>query len=153
MMTTLLKGFAFFAFAAFIFAVQPAHAADEIYTGLFSNKAVSGYDTVAYFTEGKPVKGTDEHTTKWKGATWHFSSAENLKLFTDNPEKYAPQYGGYCAFALAKNDTVSSDPEAWDITDGKLYLNYSKSVQERWLEDKANYINEANANWPNVLNK
>ena len=123
----------------------------EVYTGFWSNKAVSGYDTVAYFTEGKPVKGSSKFKYKYQGAEWFFSSAKNLDLFKNDPEKYAPQYGGYCAWAISQGHTASADPKQWNIQDGKLYLNYDASVQKDWLKDKANFIELANKNWPSVL--
>lgn len=123
-------------------------AADSIYTGIFSNKAVSGYDTVAYFTEGKPVKGDSQWQTEYQGADWYFSSQQHLEMFKADPEKYAPQYGGYCAWAVsAKNDFASADPNYWAIVDGKLYLNYDRGVQEWWNDDRAGHIKQANANW------
>ncbi|MGI9281693.1 MAG: YHS domain-containing (seleno)protein [Endozoicomonas sp.] len=133
-----------------VFSVQ-AMAEDKIYTGFFSDKAVSGYDPVAYFTEGKPVKGSDKFTARYKDATWYFKSAEHKKLFQENPEKYAPQYGGYCAWAVAHGDTASADPHQWTIEDGKLYLNYNESIQKDWLKDKLNLIKDADKNWPKVI--
>lgn len=147
----LLKPLSIFTLAFLMLVPNVAKAAEPIYTGIFSSTAVSGYDTVAYFTQNKPVKGSDEFTTEYMGATWKFSSKENLELFKANPTKYAPQYGGYCAYAVANETTASGDPKSWDIVDGKLYLNYSKSVQELWQDDKANYIDQANKNWPEVL--
>ncbi|KGY14353.1 YHS domain protein [Vibrio tubiashii] len=130
----------------------PTFAADEIYTGIFSNKAVSGYDTVAYFTEGKPVKGDSKWQTEYKGADWLFSSQENLNKFKANPEAYAPQYGGYCAWAISeKNDFASSDPNQWAIVDGKLYLNYNADVKSWWDEDRAGHISAADKNWPSLI--
>ena len=123
----------------------------DVYTSFWGNKAVSGYDTVAYFTEGKPVKGDSKFTYKYKGANWLFSSAKNLELFKNDPEKYAPQYGGYCSWAVSQGYTASTDPEQWYIQDGKLYLNYDASVQKDWLKDKDNFIQLANKNWPSVL--
>ena len=128
-----------------------AFAIDEIYTPLFSNVAVKGYDTVAYFTQNKPVKGKKAHTLKHKGATWRFSTAENKALFEANPEKYAPQYGGYCAYAVAQNTTASIEPELFTIVDGKLYLNYSKKINTKWQADMAEYIQDADKKWPGVL--
>lgn len=125
----------------------------EIYTGIFSTLAVSGYDTVAYFTAGKPVKGRSEFQTEWKGALWYFSSKENLDRFKASPEAYAPQFGGYCAWAVSQNYTASADPMAWRIVDGKLYLNYDKNVQATWEKDIPGHIASANRNWPGVLSK
>jgi YHS domain-containing protein len=138
--------------AIVLLKVNPASAAAPVYTGTFSNQAVSGYDTVAYFTAGKPVKGKAEFKTEYQGAEWRFASADNLAAFKANPEKYAPQYGGYCAYAVgAKNALVSSDPEAWSIVNGKLYLNYDKDVQQTWVKDQTNYIKQADANWPGLV--
>ncbi len=114
-----------------------AHAVDPIYEGGSPRAAIKGYDTVAYFTEGKPVKGRAEFSTTYMDATWHFSSEQNLQLFITNPEKYAPQYGGYCAYAVSRNTTASIKPDIFNIHDGKLYLNYNAGVQRRWLKKNA----------------
>lgn len=132
--------------------VAPAQTAEPVYKGTFSDKAVGGYDTVAYFKEGKPVKGNAQFKTEYKGASWQFSSQANLDAFKANPDKYAPQYGGYCAYAVgAKNDLVSADPEVWKVVDGKLYLNYDKDIQAEWAAKQAEYIKKADANWPNLI--
>jgi len=126
-------------------------AKDEIYTAFFSSQAVGGYDTVAYFTEGKPVKGLREYKTSYKGANWYFSSSANLEAFKNSPEKYAPQYGGYCAWAVANGDTAKGDPNQWSIRDGKLYLNYDEEIKNRWLANVDELISKADANWPGVI--
>lgn len=126
-------------------------AIDEIYTGFFSNVALDGYDTVAYFTDGKPVRGSEEFQTEYKGAVWRFSSAEHLQLFEADPEAYAPQYGGYCAYAVANGDTASAEPDLWTIHEGKLYLNYSRRINVRWREQMEQYIEQADAIWPSLL--
>jgi len=113
--------------------------------------AIRGYDPVAYFTESKPVRGSNELTTEWMGATFRFASAENLERFRTDPAAYAPQYGGYCAWAVSQGYTASVHPDAWAIVDGRLYLNYSKSVQKRWQKDVPGNIEAANRNWPGVL--
>ncbi len=136
---------------ALLLAPAPAAAKDPVYTSTFSSLAVSGYDPVAYFSEGKPVKGRSEHELEWNGATWRFSSAANLAAFEADPERYAPQYGGYCAWAVSQGYTASTDPTAWRIVDDKLYLNYSHNVQQRWAEDIPGNIAKADANWPKVL--
>lgn len=120
---------------------------------IFATKAgaIKGYDPVAYFKEGKPVKGDGEQKLEWKGATWYFSSEENKNLFEANPEDYAPQYGGYCAYGVAKGGLYKIEPEAWKIVDGKLYLNYSFKFQKEWEEDIPGYITEANKNWPELI--
>ncbi len=128
-----------------------ANSAPSIYTESSSGLAIRGTDPVAYFTEGKAVKGDSQYESKWQGATWRFSSQENQKLFEADPEAYAPQYGGYCAQGLAEGNVVSIDPQAWKIVDGKLYLNYSKDVQKQWLQDVPGHISSANEKWPNVL--
>ncbi|NEZ61489.1 hypothetical protein D0962_01645 [Leptolyngbyaceae cyanobacterium CCMR0082] len=116
-----------------------------------SGLAIRGTDPVAYFTQGGPVAGSSEFTYTWNNATWQFVSAENRDLFAANPAQYAPQYGGYCAWAVSQGYTASIDPNAWKIVDGKLYLNYSRGVQRRWEQDIPGHISNANANWPGVL--
>jgi YHS domain-containing protein len=112
--------------------------------------AIKGYDPVAYFTGSGPVKGSPQFPHQWMGAEWRFASAANRDLFAAAPEKYAPQYGGYCAYAVSENYTANIDPEAWKIVDGKLYLNYSKSVQKIWMMDQARRIAQADRNWPGL---
>jgi len=130
----------------------PAQAAkDKVYKAWLSGLAVSGYDAVAYFTEGRPVEGSDDFTVEYDGAVWRFASAENREAFASDPAKYAPQYGGYCAWAVSQGYTASTDPEAWKIVDGKLYLNYSQSVQQKWAQDIPANITAGDANWPKVL--
>jgi len=127
-------------------ALEPIYSA-----GFFSPVAIAGADPVAYFTEGRFVEGDEVHALEWQGATWHFASAANRDAFRAEPERYAPQYGGYCAYAVAHGDTASIDPEAWAIVDGKLYLNYSRSIQKNWQVDRAAFIERADANWPRLL--
>lgn len=117
------------------------------------NGAIRGYDPVAYFTEARPVKGSREFTHQWNGATWRFASAENRERFAAAPEKYAPQYGGYCAYGVASGYAVKIEPDAWSVVDGKLYLNYDKRVQASWKSDVPGYVRKADANWPGVLAK
>jgi YHS domain-containing protein len=113
--------------------------------------AISGTDPVAYFTQSGPVKGSPDFSSAHDGATWHFASAANKALFDADPAKYAPQYGGYCAYAVSQGYTASTDPDAWTIEDGKLYLNFSQSVRRRWLRDVPGHIAAGDANWPSVL--
>lgn len=113
--------------------------------------AIDGTDPVAYFTEGRPVPGRADLTAEWNDATWRFSTAANRDAFLANPARYAPQYGGYCAWAVAQGYTASTVPEAWAIVDDKLYLNFSRSVQRQWAEDPAGNIAAADRNWPAVL--
>lgn len=129
-----------------------ASAIDPVYSsGVFSPVAVSGADVVGYFTENRHVKGTDEFTAEWSGATWQFASAANRAAFVAEPDRYAPEYGGYCAYAVAKGSTASTDPEAFTVLDGKLYLNYSPSIMKKWLADRDDFIAQADKNWPGLL--
>ncbi len=122
-----------------------------VYKSKRSGVAIKGYDTVAYFTENAAVKGDKAFSHQWHDATWLFSSEDNLTLFKKNPEKYAPQYGGWCAYAMSDARTVKIDPEAFEVYNDKLYLNYSKSVQGHWRKDKDLFITEANGHYPNVV--
>ncbi|MEM9315215.1 MAG: YHS domain-containing (seleno)protein [Pseudomonadota bacterium] len=128
-----------------------AYGKDEINSSLFGNLAIKGTDPVAYFDNEGPVKGRKDFEYEWKGANWRFSSAENRDLFIANPERYAPQYGGYCAYAVSQGYTAGIDPDAWSIVDGKLYLNYSLDIREDWEKMRNAYIEAANKNWPDVL--
>jgi len=118
-----------------------------------SEQAIRGYDPVAYFTEGKPVKGDEKFTFRWKDANWYFTSKQNLDLFTKEPEKYAPQYGGYCAYGMSEGHKAPTDPNAWTIVDGKLYLNYSLKVKEGWVKNQKDRIDKADKNWPGLKDK
>ncbi|WP_085900885.1 YHS domain-containing (seleno)protein [Kiloniella majae] len=140
--------------AAFLMSVPTRSyaAQDPVYTSFLSSVAINGYDPVAYFKAGKPVEGSKDHKTEWMGATWYFSSKENLDTFIAMPETFAPQYGGYCAWAVAQGDTASTDPHAWKIVDNKLYLNYSADIQSRWERDITGNIQKGDNNWPTVLN-
>jgi len=113
--------------------------------------AIGGYDPVAYFTEGAPVPGKPEHSLAWMGAEWRFASAANRAAFEADPEAWAPQYGGYCAWAAAQGTVASTIPEAWAIHDGKLYLNYSRRIHRRWERDIPGYVAKADAIWPAPL--
>jgi YHS domain-containing protein len=115
--------------------------------------AIRGYDPVAYFTVGMPTRGSDQFTASWQGATYRFASADNLARFKEDPATYAPQYGGYCAYAVSKGATATTVPEAWTIVDGKLYLNYSLGIKQRWSGDIPGNINAADSNWPAVLDR
>lgn len=140
--------------AGAVVAPSPAFAAKpEVYTGLIGKTAVGGYDPVGYFTQGKPVKGDAAFTATHKGATYRFASAANLAKFKANPAAYAPQYGGYCAWAVAQGYTASGDPKNWKIVGGKLYLNYNDEIQARWEKNIPGFIADANKNWPGVLSK
>jgi YHS domain-containing protein len=114
--------------------------------------AIQGYDPVAYFKQAMPVSGRPEYSYKWKGAVWQFSSQMNLDDFKANPEKFAPQFGGYCAYGMAEGHKAPTSYDAWTILDGKLYLNYNKNVQGLWNMDRAGNIEKAVKNWPTVKN-
>jgi len=125
----------------------------EIYSHR-SKGAIKGIDVVAYFSlpdGAKALRGSNEFTYEWKGATWKFISEENRDAFSRNPDKYAPQYGGYCAFAVAHGFTTSPRPNNWKIVGGKLYLNNNAKSFEKWLQDKDNKIAKGDENWPEVL--
>ncbi len=121
----------------------------EIYTK--NEEAISGYDPVAYFELNEPIKGNTTYKYQWKGVNWLFQSEIHLEKFKATPEAYAPQFGGYCAYAVANGYTAKSDPRAWKIVDGKLYLNYNKGVQKKWEKDQSTYIAKGETNWPAVL--
>lgn len=143
--TNTLKFFGAIAFAlttANAFAIEP----------IFSTEAgaIRGYDPVAYFTQHKPVKGKEALSYQWQGAEWHFSTQANLDAFKAEPEKFAPQYGGYCAYGVAQGYTPETDPAAFKVVNGKLYLNLSKLVLKRWLKDIPGYVKDADQNWPEL---
>ena len=124
--------------------------------GVFGGRgsvAINGYDTVAYFTVGKPVKGLDALATDWMGATWKFGSQAHLDLFKASPEKYAPQYGGYCAYGVTRGYLVKVEPDQFTVRDGKLYLNFDADVQTTWLKDPAGYIKDADSKYQALLRK
>ena len=129
----------------------PALAADPVNTGYFGGVAIMGYDPVAYFTEGRAVKGSEVFSYDWLGTPWQFASSKNRELFIADPTKYAPQYGGYCVGEVAfKGDTINIDPEAWAIIDGKLYLGYSKTFMAEFEARSGEFLTKAEANWPAV---
>lgn len=140
--------------AAAALPVRPAAAAEKpVYTGWFSDLAVSGYDPVAYFKDGRPVEGSRSFEHKWNGATWRFVSAANRDAFAAAPETYAPQYGGYCAWAVAQGYTAAGDPKQWSIVDGRLYLNYDADVNAKWKKDVPGFIAAGDRNWPRIVGK
>lgn len=142
------------ALLAALFAVAsttPLHATSPVNKSFLGGVAIHGYDPVAYVTDGKPVEGSKEFQFAWQGATWRFASADHRDRFMKDPEAFAPQYGGYCAWAVAKNSTADIDPQAWKIVDGKLYLNYSLDVMKTWSADIPGNIKKADANWPGIV--
>ena len=131
---------------------QPVHAQQSVAEPVNAAQglAIQGYDVVAYFTDGRPVRGVADYVHRWRDAEWRFASAAHRDAFAADPERYAPQYGGYCAYGVARGYRVDVDPEAWRIVDGKLYLNYSQSVNRTWLNDVRGYIRQADRNWPRL---
>lgn len=111
------------------------------------NVAIEGYDTVAYFTQDRAVRGSKDYEFEWHDTRWQFSSVEHRDLFAADPEKYAPQFGGLCAGAMRRGVVVKADPEAWTIVDGRLYMKVNKSFRDEWRQDIANNIKQANAVW------
>ncbi|WP_456446525.1 YHS domain-containing (seleno)protein [Thiolapillus sp.] len=137
-------------FFSMVLMISSAMAEEAVYTPLFSDTAVGRYDPVAYFTEGHPVKGSKRFPLEYKGATWYFASEEHRQMFQANPGKYAPQYGGYCAWAVAHDTTARGDPLQWTLHEGKLYLNYDAAIRKDWEQDKAHWIREADRFWPTL---
>lgn len=118
-----------------------AHATNQLAT------AIGGYDTVSYFTEGKPVQGRAKFHDFWNGAVWYFSSEENRDKFKSNPTTYAPQYDGYCAWAASQNYKRPGDPQVWQIEDNKLYIKVHEGAQKKWRADIPKHISQADDNW------
>ena len=119
----------------------------------FSTPGLSGFDPVAYFTDGKPVRGSGYHVTVFKGVTYAFASKEHKEMFETDPEKYVPIYGGYCAYGVAVGKKFVTDPEVWEIVDGKLYLNLDSDIQSKWKKDVPGYIKKADDNWMKIKGK
>lgn len=136
----------------YLLTLSPAFAIESI-NKTSDGVSIKGYDPVAYFIDRKPVKGSREFEYVWMDAKWHFSSAEHRDLFIRNPEKYAPKYGGYCAYAVSQGTTADIDPDAWNIVDGRLYLNLSKRIKDKWSKDIPGYIKKADENWPKLLKR
>jgi YHS domain-containing protein len=136
--------------AAAVLAISTASIAraDEIYTT--NGVAINGYDAVAYFSDHKPIKGSDKFTIAYKGATFYFASAAHRDTFAGNPERYAPQFGGYCAYGTAAGHKAPTEPQAFTVVDDKLYLNYNDHVLQTWRADVSGNIKKANANWDTV---
>ncbi|MFC4700186.1 YHS domain-containing (seleno)protein [Glaciecola siphonariae] len=115
--------------------------------------AIKGYDPVAYFTDAKPVLGSQQFSAEYNGAIYQFESAEHKALFEGTPAKYAPQYGGYCAFGVTQEKKYDIDPNAWAVVDGKLYLNLNSGAQNVWNKDRIGNIESGNAIWLDIENK
>jgi YHS domain-containing protein len=131
------------AFTAMAFTVNAQRSAIYAPDGI----ALKGYDAVAFFTQAKAVKGSADYSFEWNGAKWLFSSKADLESFKGSPEKYAPQYGGYCAYGTAEGHKAPTQADTWSIIDNKLYFNYNKKVKELWTKDRSALIDSANRNW------
>lgn len=133
-----------------IAAALAACAKTENFAAVNTNSdgfALKGFDAVAYFAVDKAVEGNQTYSYAWNGAKWLFSSSENMQKFKQNPEAYAPQYGGYCSYAVSKGYTADGDPKAWKVVDGKLYLNYNPEVKEMWEKEQPQNIKKAEDHW------
>jgi YHS domain-containing protein len=139
------------ALLAFFSAVQAQAQKSEIFVS--GGKAIKGYDPVAFFKEAKPVKGADSLSYQWKQATWLFSTRENLNAFRSDPDKYAPQYGGYCAYGTSQGHKAPTQADSWTIVNDKLYFNYNKDVKVMWNKDQQNLIQVADEKWPELKDK
>lgn len=129
----------------------PALAKPEVNKSFLGGVAIDGTDPVAYFTDAKAVIGSSKFSHRWNGAEWRFKNAANRDTFAKTPGKYAPAFGGYCAWAVSQGYTAGIDPEAWTIHQGTLYLNFSKNVREQWAQDISGNIAKGRRNWPGVL--
>ncbi|MCP4389734.1 MAG: YHS domain-containing protein [Gammaproteobacteria bacterium] len=138
--------------AIFASIFVPCAFAGKPMTFATGDGAIRDYGPVAYFVMGEPTPGKNKYSIKWQGAIYKFSSTDNLALFKSDPQRYAPQYGGYCAYAAVKGAIANTDPEAWTIVNGKLFLNFSPAIKKRWSKDIPGHIKAANKNWPGVLN-
>lgn len=143
-----LVGLGLAAASATMISARTARA--RIFTGFVEGTALGGYDAVAYHTTGQALRGSEAITLSYQGAVWRFASAENRSLFEANPDAYAPEYGGHCAWATAQGYLAQGDPEVWRIVDGRLFLNASQGINRRWLRDVPGFISEADANWPSL---
>lgn len=140
--------------ASAVLVARPAFAKEPRWYNNGSGYGADGADVVAYFSldaSAKGVAGIAEHSVDWNGSRWRFANAEHLAAFTANPEKYAPQFGGYCSWAVSQGYTAHGDKNAWSIENGKLYLNYNNRIRKRWLRDVSNFISQGEANWPRII--
>lgn len=139
-------------FIALIFLFVPVFAQSS---QIFQTDAgaIKGYDPVAFFKAGKPVIGKKEYAYEWRGAKWYFSSSANLNTFKKDPEKFAPQYGGYCAYGTSEGHKAPTEIDTWTIVNNKLYFNYNKDVQTEWRKDQKNRIEKADKIWPTIKDK
>ena len=116
-----------------------------------SGVAIMGYDPVSYFLNHRAEKGSKQYQLHWRGATWLFTTASNREIFNDNPEAFAPQYGGYSAHGVANGYLVKIDPNSWAVVEGKLYLNYKEKFHRHWLNDSVNLIDLADQHYMDLV--
>lgn len=147
--TNILKSLLMIIMSAFMLS---AHAGDLVYKSKSWPAALGGYDTVSYFTESGPVEGSSEFSTTYLGQEWFFANQANLDAFVADPDAYRPQYGGYCAWAMAKGQKAPGKPTYFDIVDGKLYLNFNKGIQKKWRKDIPGFIEKADPQWAKLVN-
>jgi YHS domain-containing protein len=134
----------------FYFAAVGGALADKVFTGVVEGVALGGYDAVSYFSGSEPAMGDAAITAPFGGATYRFASAANRDAFMKSPEKYTPQYGGFCAYAAAKGALAPGDPLAWTVVNDKLYINLSPAIKQTWAKDIPGNIAKADANWPTL---
>ncbi len=130
-----------------------AYASGEYDSVIYTKRsdiALAGYDTVSFFLDESPEKGNKKWQTEFRNAVWYFRSEKNLNLFKDNPKKYAPAYGGYCAWAMNDGKLAPGKPKYWDIIDGRLYLNFSASTRRKFLAEVESMIKNADSKWPGI---
>lgn len=143
-----MRNYFLFIISSLLLAACGNPATTKVYST--DNGAIDGYDPVAFFTDSAAVKGDKAFTTEWNGASWCFSSAENLEAFKANPEKFAPQYGGFCAYGTADGHLSPTQADTWTVLNNKLYFNYNQKVKDRWMQDQKGYIEKADKNWPEL---
>lgn len=149
----LIAGVALFAAGCSLLGGGALNKSDSALNKNSDNLVLQGYDAVAYFNENLPREGKPEFTTEYNGAKWQFVSAENRDTFKKEPEKYVPQYGGYCSWAVSHGYTADTDPQTGKVVNGKLYLNYDKDVAQKWKEDIPKYIADGDKNWRDLAGK
>jgi YHS domain-containing protein len=133
--------------------MQESKARNAVNTLAGNGLAIHGHDPVAYFVDGEPRKGRPDLTLEYKGAVWRFANEANRRLFESDPGRYAPVFGGYCAYGVSRGYLVKIDPAAWSIVHGRLYLNYDLDVRATWLAEADEYIRRATATWPQLVDE
>ena len=148
-----IRQFGSFASVVALFTISATAAGKPAVNVSRGQLALGGYDAVSYITDGKPVQGSASFAYRWMDATWRFASADHRDRFMKDPQRYAPQFGGYCAYAVSRGYTANGDPRVWRVVDGHLYLNYSTDAQKLWAQDVPGNIVKGEQNWPSVLTK